>query len=941
MPKTFDLSQFTKQARRTLSDAQDLAADLEHKHVDLEHVVVSALEHDDSVAGTILRKLDVDTKALGRDLIDELELKPKNYSKDDQIYVAKPLLSALERAGKLADSHGDSYTNVEHLLLAFARQSDSYTSRALADYGATAEDLEEVIDQTDTSPASSASSGDVDVSETLEKYGEDLTTLAANDKLDPVIGRDDEIRRVTQVLSRRTKNNPVLVGESGVGKTAIVEALAQRMVDGDVPDGLKGKRLFRLDVGSLVAGTSLRGQFEERIKAIVQNIVDSQGKILLFVDEIHQIVGAGGDGSSNASNLLKPELARGTISMVGTTTTDEYREYIEEDAALERRFQTIQVDEVSVDGCISILRGIKHQYEIHHGVQITDPALIAAANMTDRYVTDRRLPDKAIDAVDEAASRLRIEIDSKPTELDAIERRLDKLRVEHESLAEATDPDTVEARSELKNEIESLEEEAERLRMRWEIERDALQEVTSLKEELEATEREIEQARRDGEKGRAAELKYSAIPNIRDEIAKAEQKLDEIHEEERLLRDYVGENDVAEVVGDWTGIPVSKMMESEREKLLNMPDRLRRRVVGQDHAIEAISRAIWRSRAGLRDPDRPIGNFMFVGPTGVGKTELAKALSEFLFDSEDALVRIDMSEYMEKSKVNTLIGSARGYVGSEEGGVLTEAIRHNPYSVVLFDEAEKAHADVFNILLQLMDEGRLTDSQGREVDFSNTLVILTSNVGSRRIMEMTGEVSDEELTEMVEDEILGEHFRPEFINRLDSPIVFKSLSEETIRKIVEIKQRELRQLLADKKMTIELSDDAKNFLARVGYEPEFGARPLNRAIGTYIQDPLAIDILEGDFGEGDHVVVEVAEGGEELTFHTPEAGAGETDADEQTTAEKPDDDESEGEPADEPDAAAEDETERTAGESEDADAPDDETGDSAGSSEATRRAEAE
>jgi ATP-dependent Clp protease ATP-binding subunit ClpB len=874
MPKTFDLSQFTKQARKTLSEAQDLAADLEHKHVDIEHVIVSALERDDSVAATILRRIDVDTKALGRELIDELELKPKNYSKQDQTYVAKPLLSALERAGDLAEDHGDSYTNVEHLLVAFAEQQNSYASGALEDYGATADALKGVVDENEAGGASAkgAVGGDVDVSETLEKFGEDLTTLAANDQLDPVIGRDDEIRRATQVLSRRTKNNPVLIGESGVGKTAIVEALAQRMVDGDVPDGLKGKRLFRLDVGSLVAGTSLRGQFEERIKAIVQDIVNSEGKILLFVDEIHQIVGAGGDGSTNASNLLKPELARGTISMIGTTTTDEYREYIEDDAALERRFQTIQVDEVSVDGCISILRGIKHQYEIHHGVQITDPALVAAANMTDRYVTDRRLPDKAIDAVDEAASRLRIEIDSKPTELDAIERRLDKLRVEHESLSDATDQETIEARDELKNEIESLEEEAERLRMRWEIERDALQKVTGLKEELEATEKQIEQARRDGETGRAAELKYSAIPNIEDEIAQAEQELDEIHEEERLLRDYVGENDIAEVVGDWTGIPVSKMLESEREKLLNMPDRIRRRVVGQDHAIQAISRAIWRSRAGLRDPNRPIGNFMFVGPTGVGKTELAKALSEFLFDSEDALIRIDMSEYMEKSKVNTLIGSARGYVGSEEGGVLTEAVRHEPYSVVLFDEAEKAHPDVFNILLQLMDEGRLTDSQGREVDFSNTLVILTSNVGSRRIMEMTGELSDEELTEMVEDDILGDHFRPEFINRLDQPIVFKSLSQETIRKIVEIKQRELRQLMADKKMTIELTDGAKDFLAEVGYEPEFGARPLNRAIGTYIQDPLAIDILEGNFTEGDHIITEVAESGEKLTFREPEDG---------------------------------------------------------------------
>jgi len=870
MPKTFDLSQFTKQARKALSDAQDLARDLEHKHVDIEHVIVAALEREESVAGTILRKIDVDTQALGRELIDELELKPKNYRKSDQIYVADPLLAALERGGEIAESHGDSYTNVEHLLVAFAERKDSYAGGALHEVGATPEALRKMVEETDTGRQPAATGGgSPEMSETLTKFGEDLTQLAADNKLNPIIGRDDEIRRVTQVLSRRTKNNPVLIGESGVGKTAIVEALAQRMVAGDVPDGLKGKRIFRLDVGSLVAGTSLRGQFEERIKAIIQEIVDSQGDILLFVDEIHQIVGAGGqEGSTNAANLLKPELARGTISMIGTTTIDEYREYIEDDAALERRFQTIQVDEVTVDGCISILRGIKHQYEIHHGVQITDPALVAAANMTDRYVTDRRLPDKAIDAIDEAASRLRIEIDSKPTELDALQRRIDKLRVEHESLADATDPETVESREELNNEIESLEEEAERLQMRWELERDALEKATSLKEELEATEKQIEEARRNGETGRAAELKYNAIPNIKDEIRAAESDLDDIHEKERLLKDYVGENDVGEVVADWTGIPVSKMMESEREKLLNMPDRLRRRVVGQDHAIEAISKAIWRSRAGLRNPEQPIGSFMFVGPTGVGKTELAKALSEFLFDSEDALVRIDMSEYMEKSKVNTLIGSARGYVGSEEGGVLTEAVRHEPYSVVLFDEAEKAHPDVFNILLQLMDEGTLTDSQGREVDFSNTLVILTSNVGSRRIMEMT-DASHDKLTEMVED-ILTDHFRPEFVNRLDAPIVFKALSKETIRKIVDIKQRELSTLLADQKMTIELTDGARDFVAEVGYEPEFGARPLNRAIGSYIQDPLAIDILEGKFGEGDHVVVDATDDGEELVFHTPE-----------------------------------------------------------------------
>jgi ATP-dependent Clp protease ATP-binding subunit ClpB len=891
MSKTFDLSKFTKKARKALSRAQDLARDLDHTHVDIEHLLVSALEEDDGVASTVLRRIDADPKAIGRDLIEELELKQKSYKRgDDQIYVAKPLLNALEDAEAVADDFGDQYTNIEHILIACADQPESYASKVLQKAGATTEALEELIEKS-PGGSSSDSGGDVAVSETLDKFAEDLTALAGNDKLDPVIGRDTEIRRITQVLSRRSKNNPVLIGAPGVGKTAVVEALAQRIVAGDVPDGLKNKRLLRLDVGSLVAGTSLRGQFEERIKAIIQDVVDSQGRILLFIDEIHQIVGAGGkDGSTNAANLLKPELARGTISLIGTTTVDEYREYIEEDAALERRFQTIHVEEVDVDGCVSILRGIKHQYEIHHGVQITDKALTAAAEMTDRYVTDRALPDKAIDAVDEAASRLRIEIDSKPTELDAVERQIDKLRTERRSLEDATDPDTVEARETLSNDIESLEEEAERLRHRWELERDALEELTSLKEELDATEREIAEANRSGELGRAAELKYSAIPKIKEQIEAAEEELDEIHREERLLKDYVDDSDVGEVVADWTGIPVSKMMESEREKLLNMPDRLRRRVVGQDHAIDEISRAIWRSRAGLRNPDKPIGNFMFVGPTGVGKTELAKALSEFLFDSEDALIRIDMSEYMEQSKVNTLIGSARGYVGSEQGGVLTEAVRLKPYSVVLFDEAEKAHPDVFNILLQVMDEGRLTDSQGREIDFSNTVILLTSNVGSRRIMDLTGSVSDDELGDEVED-ILRDHFRPEFLNRLDAPIVFKSLSRDVIRKIVSIKERELAELLANRKMTIELTDACRNFLAEAGYEPEYGARPLNRAIADYIHDPLAVDILEGRFGEGDHIVTQVSEDGSELVFEggsqSNDSQEGDGEGDETPTAVEP------------------------------------------------------
>ncbi|QDG53717.1 AAA family ATPase [Persicimonas caeni] len=864
MPTKFDLSKFTSKARKAMARAQELAADLEHRHVEIEHTLIAMLEQDDSSVDTVLQKIGVDTKALGRKLIEELELLPKNYKRGQkQVFVGKSLLSALEDAGDESKQAGDKFVNTEHLLLSFAKEKKSYAGRQLRDMGATPQKIRETLEEGHGGKKVEEPTGQV--SEILSKFAEDLTALAKDNQLDPVIGRDAEIRRVMQVLTRRTKNNPVLIGEPGVGKTAIVEALAQRMVAGDVPTGLKGKRIMSLDVGSLVAGTSLRGQFEERMKAVINEVVQSRGKIILFIDELQQIVCAGGEGATNAANLLKPAMARGELSIIGTTTLDEYREYIEEDAALERRFQSILVEEVSVEGCVSILRGIKQQYEIHHGVQIRDQALVAAAEATDRYVTDRALPDKAIDAIDEACSRLRLEIDSKPTELDSVERKIQKLQMERQSLADATDSETVEAREGLENQIESLEEEASRLRVRWELEKEALDELTHTKEELEATEKAIAEAEREGDLGRAAELKYSAVPRIEKEISKAEQKLDEIHEDERLLKDYVDEQDIAHVIASWTGIPTTKMLESEREKLLKMPDRLRQRVVGQDHAIEAIAKAIWRSRAGLKEPGRPIGNFMFVGPTGVGKTELAKALSEFLFDSEESLIRIDMSEYMEQSKVNTLIGSARGYVGSQEGGVLTEAVRLKPYSVVLFDEAEKAHPDVFNILLQVMDEGRLTDSQGRTIDFSNTLVILTSNVGSRRIMDLSGEVDQEEMTDEVEN-ILKDYFKPEFLNRLDAPIVFQALSREAIRLIVDIQERSLRKLLAHQKISIELTDATRDFLAEVGYEPEYGARPLKRAIGTYIQDPLSVEILEGRFGEGDHVVVEVAENGEELAF---------------------------------------------------------------------------
>ncbi len=864
MPQKFDLSQFTAKARTALERAQSLAGTLKHQHVDIEHTLLATLEQDDSIVVALLEKIGADPKAIGRKLIDELELIPKSVRSGEHVFVSKPLLAALQDAGVEARSFGDQFTNTEHLLIAFAKLNNSYAGRLLREMKAGPEDIRRALKEGRSSNTLAAPGAPV--SEILGKYAEDWTALAAAGKLDPVIGRDAEIRRLMQVLTRRTKNNPVLIGKPGVGKTAIVSALAQRLMAGDVPESLKGKRVMRLDLGALVAGTSLRGQFEERIKTVIGEIVNSKGNIILFIDELHQLVGAGGgDSSMNASNLLKPALARGELSCIGTTTNDEYRQYIEADKALERRFQPIQVEEVTIEGCVSILRGIKHQYEIHHGVQIEDDALIAAAKMTARYIMDRSLPDKAIDAIDECASNLRLEIDSKPHELDAVERRIHNLEVERQTLAGATNPETMETRSKLENDIESLQEEAVRLRVRWQLEKQVLDEITARKEELSASEKDAIEAQRLGELGRAAEIKYAVLPRIEQELQRARARLDDVQKGERLLKDYVDENDIAAVIADWTGIPVSKMLESEREKLLQMPDRLRQRVVGQDSAIELICAAIWRSRAGLQDKNRPIGNFMFVGPTGVGKTELAKALSEFLFDSEDSIVRIDMSEYMEQSKVNTLIGSARGYVGSEQGGILTEAVRLKPYSVVLFDEAEKAHPDVFNLLLQLMDEGRLSDSQGRRVDFTNTLVILTSNVGSRQIMELSGKVSGEEMTDEVKL-ILRDHFRPEFLNRLDAPIVFNSLDREAIRQIVDILKRGLQKLLREQKMTIEISDEAKAFLTEAGYEPEYGARPLKRAIGTFIQDPLSVEILEGKFKAGDHILVNVAEGGARLTF---------------------------------------------------------------------------
>ncbi|MEM1347617.1 MAG: AAA family ATPase [Myxococcota bacterium] len=876
MATKFDLSKFTESARNTLERGQNLASTLRHQHVDAEHALLAILEQDDHPAKALLEATGADTKRLGRKLIDELELMPKSYRKADQVFVAKNLLNLLDDARAESQKQGDEFVTPEHMVIAISLGRKGYAGKALRDAGATGEALREAYQDARKGKRVTSAKGPGSGSGApgvLEKFATDLTQLATEGELQRVIGRDTELRRVMQVLSRKIKNNPVLLGEPGVGKTAIIEALAQRIVADDVPIGLRGKKIMSLDVGSLVAGTSLRGQFEERMKAVIEEIVSSDGEILLFIDEIHTMVGAGGgDGPMNAAGLLKPALARGTLSIIGTTTIDEYRQYIETDPALERRFQTILVEEPSQEQCLSILRGIKQNYEIHHNVQIMDSALVSATKMTDRYITDRALPDKAIDAIDEAASRLRLEIDSKPTELDELERRIISLEVERQALEDEANTATVDARRRIDAEIKDLRAQAETMHERWEREKEILDVVTKKKEEYEATEREMQEAQRKGELGRAAEMKYSVLPKIKGEIERAQDSQAELLEGPRLLKDYVDESDVAGVIGDWTGIPVSKMVESEREKLLRMPDRLSERVIGQDAAIAVISQMVQTSRAGLQESNRPIGNFMFIGPTGVGKTELAKALAEFLFDDEEALVRIDMSEYMEQSKVNNLIGSAIGYVGSEKGGILTEAVRLKPYSVVLFDEAEKAHPDVFNILLQLMDEGRLTDSQGRRVDFTNTVVILTSNVGSKRIMDITAseDFSQEALEEEIE-QILREHFRPEFLNRLDKKIPFRALDFDDIKKIGKIQERKVQKLLTEQNLLLDLQEDAMEFLAEEGYEPEYGARPLKRSFMQHLQQPLAIEVLEGKFSPGDTIIVHAGEDEEGLVFEKSDA----------------------------------------------------------------------
>jgi ATP-dependent Clp protease ATP-binding subunit ClpB len=857
-----NINKYTEKAQEAVLGAQRLAEQMSHAQIEPEHLLVALAEQPEGIVPEVLRKMSADPAQIARSGRELLAKIPQAYG-GAQPGLSPRLKTVAEVAQAEADRLKDEFVSTEHLLIGVASESGrAPAARLLTERGLTRDKIFAALTGIRGSQRVTSQTPE-STYQALERYGRDLTELARRGKLDPVIGRDEEIRRVIQVLSRRTKNNPVLIGEPGVGKTAIVEGLAARIVRGDVPEGLKSKRIVALDMGALVAGAKYRGEFEERLKAVLKEIADAEGQIILFIDELHTVVGAGAaEGSMDASNMLKPMLARGELHTVGATTLDEYRKHIEKDAALERRFQTVLVGEPTVEDTISILRGLRERYEIHHGVKFKDAALVAAAVLSNRYIADRFLPDKAIDLVDEAAAKLRMEIDSMPAELDEIERRIMQLEIEREALRKEIDKASVERLGKLERELADLKEERGRLSAHWQQEKEAILQARKLKEELETVRQDVERTQRAGDYAKASELQYGRVPQLESRIKQEEARLADLQKGQRMLKEEVDEEDIADVVSKWTHIPVSRLMEGEVQKLIHMEERLHRRVIGQDEAIQAVSNAIRRARAGLQDPNRPLGSFMFLGPTGVGKTELARALAEFLFDDEQAMVRIDMSEYQEKHTVSRMIGAPPGYVGYEEAGQLTEAVRRRPYAVVLFDEIEKAHVEVLNVLLQLLDDGRLTDGKGRTVDFKNTVVIMTSNLGSQLIADAaaaggTGTVS-EKISQATRDAVmdaLRTHFRPEFLNRIDEVIFFHSLSRAQLKQIIDIQIAALMKRLEERKIHVQLSESAKDQLVLEGYDPAYGARPLKRTIQRRVLDPLALRVLEGEFVEGDTVLV--------------------------------------------------------------------------------------